>query len=447
MSQRPPTARQSSGQPAEQDAQWVRIPFSGDITRVNLSGLPVVYRVNVLECPEEYREQVLEALNQAGYGSTRVEEGEVATISIPEGALDRTQSQSQTDEEQQVSQVRRGGRAAQLKDVEELEVQAFNLMEHREQVLKKMTRRDEEAFAQMLATGLERRFDELRRAIVQGRNTLNTKFQEFVETVAQVKASQFFTEHLRALEQRLVNPDEEMGARLEEIVQRMRAFGTTHTRETVQQAILARVRLFHRSNVDATVSEQAMRAVLEAEATLESAVNAIKAASQSRAKISEVAQQQLQEIAALKFVRAIRFLDGGLVVDTVPAKLCYRYEVQNRGVRKVEQRMVEIGEFRIILKLFRGDAQIALENLRYGKRSSYQHPHVSGKPTAGQSICWGNIRGAALKLLKEWNFLMLVQLIWNFLNSYNYGDCFTRLNVLWKNWTGEELPSPEVGGA
>ena len=104
--------------------------------------------------------------------------------------------------------------------------------------------------------------------------------------------------------------------------------------------------------------------------------------------------------------------------------------------------MLDVGEFCIALKLDPSEAGINIKNLRYGKDSSYQHPHVSGAGSQ-QSICWGSIRNSVLKLLRDWDFLSLIQLIWNFLNSYHSGDSYVKMLNLWNSWTKETLPSPE----
>jgi len=74
------------------------------------------------------------------------------------------------------------------------------------------------------------------------------------------------------------------------------------------------------------------------------------------------------------------------------------------------------------------DNQITIKNMK-NPQSSYDHPHVSnGRP------CWGNIGTSASKLVAQFEFVPLLDIILTYLSAYNPGDAYHKLG----NWsTGE----------
>jgi len=456
----------------QESIDWVEVPVLGEIGSVNLIGLPVVHRNNALGCPTEFVRQVEHALETAGFQkdvnsgvwsteerseeaipsyaeqrrrprpASRSRPGEEALrgyseVEIPDGGVEEIAAQVRHEPKPKGSK-----KAAMMKEVEELEEEAFNLMEHRERVLAKIGDSEEAGFGQMLASGLDNRLTQFREEIVNARRSLNLKFRGFIDTIAKAKASEYFLEHMAELQGSLDSPDDELAERLDEIVGRLQAFGATFNRQTVADAIKAKVQVICQQNTSARQANESMREVLDAETQLTGAIEGLKAASKTRDKITGQAQTQLQQVAGLAFVREVHFVHGKLEILTTAAKLSYEWLADSGRNQKAGKRILDIGEYRIVLGLSADNASINLFNTRYGNGKSYQHPHVSGTGH-GQNICWGNIGGSVLKLLKDWDFITLVQLLWNFINSYNSGDSYTKLATLWPDWTGEGLPTPE----
>jgi len=417
-----------------------------------------VAREGAFECPPEYADAVREALTRAGLTENQMgvwtREGRVSSSDNGARALPTAnvatpppapQIPNSTLEEIVSSpgavEPAKKDRAALLWKVEALEEKAFNLMEHREKVLSTVGESDEKAFASALSVGLDNRLGEFRNAVVTARENLDKTFSSFLDVVAKAKASEYFTTRLVELKQTLENSNGEMAERLEEISNRLKAFGADCSPQAVAAAIVRQLERMESNADDSRGANTAMQRALDAEATLEGAIEGLRLASQTRVDLHGQAKRQLGEMAGLSFVKEIHFRSNVLKARTTSAKLKYKWKVP--GGAATHQRDIIIGEFEVSLKLHGDNPGVVLENLQF-PNANRQHPHVSGAPARGQSICWGNISGDITKLLKEWDFATLLTLIWNFLNSYNFNDSYIQLKKLWMEWTKEVLPGEEV---
>jgi len=435
-----------------------------NVDNVDFAGLPVVFRSGILEFPEEYAFQVMSRLAAAGISveelaepsgpmprvpgsrSRRAEaEGLVQSESSVEvqdflGVVDEVVSPRETVVVPEEAEEATTRKTAQLRDIERLEEEAFNLMAHREKVLSRVKPSDEQVLASMLTTGLDQRVQHFREEVSKSRRMLDEIFKSFLETVSSVKAAEFFRESYHEMLAKLEHPDAGVKTRLSEICGRLSAMGGTFSEKQVGAAIAAKMRTFDSKLPTQAAADRALRDVLEAETSLEVSLESLKSASLARERLKDTARKQLEDMASLSFVEEVHCVTGQIRVDTAPAKVRYRWGDGREG----KERVLEIGEFRIVLNLDGGGAAVALLNKRYGGRSHYQHPHVSGSTETGQSICWGNIRDSVYKLLKEWDFATLLTLLWNFINSYNSGDSYAKMFQLWQDWGQGKLPEPEL---
>jgi len=144
-----------------------------------------------------------------------------------------------------------------------------------------------------------------------------------------------------------------------------------------------------------------------------------KATADRRAVIRKDVETQLQEIASFPFIERIGFCNSWLEFDTTEARIRYNGMIY------------PLGRFRICISLSSSStADIHLVNLDH-QNTSYTHPHVTD---SGESVCWGDIKEGVYKLWADWNWTVLIQVIWNFLNSYNDDDRFTSVESLAERW-------------
>lgn len=121
--------------------------------------------------------------------------------------------------------------------------------------------------------------------------------------------------------------------------------------------------------------------------------------------IEEKAKREYKAIKNLENVEKIGVKDGFLTIITKPITI--------EGVK--------IGKFEITLK----NGGIDLKNLDF-PRSAYLHPHI--KKSDELIICWGNIKGYVEQLINRFEYVSAIQLIINFLQSYQKSDCFKSLD-------------------
>ena len=450
------------------NSDWITIPVASQAAGVNLSGIVAIFRDNAITCHPEEADKVKQALRDAGFDKrsgldTWVKTSEIAESldepaivstavagdSIIEGELadmaEEAIRAAKITVEIKSPPVKPVERYAQLSEIENLETKAFNLIEHKEKIFSRLNDDSERGFEDMLSSGLDRKVGSLRDNIVGARQSLNSKFQDFVNIATQAKATEYLNKEVEKLVKNLENPNDEWKTKLKEISDRLKSLGGYIQSETLGDTIITKIKAVLNSSVSMRSSEAAMREVSIAETALNANIEALKVVALTKNTISQTARQQLGDIAGLAFVEEIQFHGGSLVITTSPAKLMYMWGIYSDKDCAKNQRELEIGKFKIYLSMQRDVGGIELENLKYGNNGYHQHPHISGKANAGrgQSICWGSISQSVMKLLRDWDFLTLVQLIWSYLNSYNPFDSYVKLERLWKNWTGEDLPSPE----
>ena len=136
-----------------------------------------------------------------------------------------------------------------------------------------------------------------------------------------------------------------------------------------------------------------------------------------RAVMLERVNAQLETINSFSFVEKIE-------MDSDKFRICLaEVDIEHDG------KLWKLGKYKVELAMSRSPKEgswiwIMGDTFR-GK--SDQHPHIIGR---GNNICWGNIKEGIHKLYAEWDFPMLINLIWNFLHAYNSGDCYTSLSSL-----------------
>lgn len=81
-----------------------------------------------------------------------------------------------------------------------------------------------------------------------------------------------------------------------------------------------------------------------------------------------------------------------------------------------------------------GKEKIDFENLEYSDKKGYSHPHISssGNP------CFGNIGTELSKLVGNKEYILALELIFRYLNSYNHSDAFVKYDS-GSNWIWEEV--------
>ena len=131
-------------------------------------------------------------------------------------------------------------------------------------------------------------------------------------------------------------------------------------------------------------------------------------------QVTEAARhrEEFQRLIDLSDVREASMRDDVLQVftDTV--------YVEHRGQR------YEVGDFRIDIHF---EGYVMAHNLRNcGRDQTYDHPHIKRG-----AICMGNIREGIVKLIGEYQFAVVTQIMLDFLRTYNDGDAHCPI-TLWR---------------
>lgn len=87
-----------------------------------------------------------------------------------------------------------------------------------------------------------------------------------------------------------------------------------------------------------------------------------------------------------------------------------------------------VGRFEIRIEKDR----VSYTNLDYS--NGYPHPHISGS-----NACYGNIGSALAKLIGRKEYLIALDLIFRYLNSYNHGDAYVKVDHNDNRWHWKEV--------
>ena len=136
--------------------------------------------------------------------------------------------------------------------------------------------------------------------------------------------------------------------------------------------------------------------------------------SDRRLALQKQIEDQFNEIVNFEFVKSLDVDRNNLVVTTADATI------------KSDSKYYNIGGFTIKIGMT-APRTINIRNTKWGMKTKYQHPHITD---GGRSVCWGSIRKGINQLKADWNWLLLVQVIWNFCNSYNPDDSYTTVTNL-----------------
>jgi len=152
-----------------------------------------------------------------------------------------------------------------------------------------------------------------------------------------------------------------------------------------------------------------------------------------RAHLRKECEEQVRQIANYDFVTAVSVENQTLLVDVKEVIIIHNSQRWN------------LGRYRMKIALGPREARsprIVLFNLDWGSNYGPQGPHITNKGTV---ICWGNIGAGVKKLHADWNWPLLVHILWNYLHSYTPGDCFNRIETLFEQLG--RSPEPLVGPA
>ena len=91
----------------------------------------------------------------------------------------------------------------------------------------------------------------------------------------------------------------------------------------------------------------------------------------------------------------------------------------------------DLGTFRVTVRL--SDDQVTVHKLVGSSPSGYPHPHVSSTGVP----CYGNIGAPLVKLLAEGQYAAAVSVLLQFLQSYNAGDAYLKIEHWDSSWREE----------
>ena len=127
--------------------------------------------------------------------------------------------------------------------------------------------------------------------------------------------------------------------------------------------------------------------------------------------VDEFAEAELARLVDVPGVTSVEVEQGRLVVGTEPV------EIRWSGTSYA------LGAYRLVLDLA-GDVRIESVN-KLGPKAAWDHPHVQdGLP------CLGNLREGVLKLIAEYELALAVQVLLDFLATYQPESAYTPI----ENW-------------
>jgi hypothetical protein len=130
----------------------------------------------------------------------------------------------------------------------------------------------------------------------------------------------------------------------------------------------------------------------------------------SAAEISTWANQEYDAILATPNVKDI--MVSGKVISVYTGMIDIPYEGD----------VYHMGEYRIDINADGDDGGVTIHNLT-NKKGKYHHPHIS----EGGRCCFGNISTGVAKLIADYQYVVLIQLLINYLKSYDKGGSYRRI--------------------
>jgi hypothetical protein len=91
-----------------------------------------------------------------------------------------------------------------------------------------------------------------------------------------------------------------------------------------------------------------------------------------------------------------------------------------------QDHVYHMGEYRIDINTDGSDGGVTIHNLTQLVAGRYHHPHIA----SGGKCCFGNISTGVAKLIGDYQYVVLIQLLINYLKSYDRGGAYKYID----NW-------------
>lgn len=265
--------------------------------------------------------------------------------------------------------------------------------------------------------------ERLRAEVLSSSTVLANETSSLMTTLGQYHAGRFIvTEGQRLLSE--INSEEKKAERAEKLKILSAAFGVTQEeleRKFVAEATKVITSFTNGQNPSLRAVEEKVQRVVFLSGEIEAKKLLLETSGRERReKLAQEVGQHFETIKKLPFVKGVKLSGAVLIVETSDVVITWDKRKWNLGRY----------EMRINLKPGAGEViPVSFKALDLRAGSGDEGPHIIAN---GHTICWGGVREGVTKLCAEWNWSMLVNVLWLFLHSYTHADCYRKLPDLFE---------------